>query len=77
MQDIAHLLVRMGVDKIIMIDSQSSDIGGFFGNRVTCDNLDISVTGIEHIFEHIPVKDFDNCVIVSPDTHGIDRAKSF
>lgn len=67
----------MGVDKIITVDAQQADIGGFFGNRVTCDNLDISDTGIEHLFENIQNIDFEDVVIVSPDTHGIERARSF
>jgi len=43
----------MGVDKIITVDANQTEFGGFFGNRVTCDNLDISVPGIEHVLDNI------------------------
>jgi len=53
------------------------DFGGF-GNRVTSDNLDISVTGIEHIYETIgDHQSFEDLVILSPNTEGITRARDF
>ena len=74
--DVARLLETVGVDRVIMVDVHSGQIQGFFGPKVSVDNLEANLVALNYFAEQkkIPLKDI---VVVSPDAGGVTRAKHF
>ncbi len=70
--DIAMLLERAGVDRVLMIDLHCGQIQGFF-HDIAVDNLYSTAIFIPYLVQ----LNLDNIVIVSPDAGGVDRAKKF
>ena len=74
--DVARLLETVGVDRVILVDVHSGQIQGFFGPRISVDNLEANLVALNYFVaqKKIPLKDI---VVVSPDAGGVTRAKNF
>ncbi len=70
--DVALLLEKAGVDRVITIDLHCGQIQGFF-HDAPVDNLAASGLFIPYFVK----KGLQNVVVVSPDAGGVGRAKNF
>ncbi|TGK07542.1 ribose-phosphate pyrophosphokinase [Leptospira semungkisensis] len=68
---VADLVEVLGPARVIVMDLHADQIQGFF--KVPVDNLHFSPVLVEYILS----KKFDDLVIVSPDSGGAERARSF
>ncbi len=69
---VADLLVAAGVDRVVAIDLHAGQIQGFF--NIPFDHLFAMPALLEqHLREHYG----NDCVIVSPDAGGVERARAF
>lgn len=66
---VANMITVAGADHVITLDLHASQIQGFFD--VPVDNLFAEPSVIKHIREH--VKNWQTCVVVSPDAGGAKR----
>lgn len=66
---IADILQVTSLDRIITVDLHSDQIQGFF--HIPVDNLYAAPVFIQHLKE----KHFENPIVVSPDTGGVERAR--
>ncbi len=69
---LANLLRAAGVDRVLTMDLHRGQLAGFFD--IPVDNLLPHPTVIPYLKNSI---DLEECVIVSPDAGGVERAKSF
>jgi ribose-phosphate pyrophosphokinase len=70
---VANLITAAGADRVLTMDLHSGQIQGFFD--IPVDNLFAAPVFIDYISKNI--KNIDNCVIVSPDAGGINRARIY
>ncbi|GBF39288.1 ribose-phosphate diphosphokinase [Leptospira johnsonii] len=68
---VADLIETLGPTRVIVMDLHADQIQGFF--KVPVDNLHFSPVLVEYILS----KKFEDLVIVSPDSGGAERARSF
>lgn len=66
---VADILQVTSLDRIITVDLHSDQIQGFF--HIPVDNLYAAPVFIQHLRE----KHFQNPIVVSPDTGGVERAR--
>lgn len=71
--DIALLLEKAGVDRVITVDLHCGQIQGFF-HKAPVDNLYGATVFIPYLASKT---DFEHVVIVSPDAGGVERATQF
>lgn len=69
---IANLLTTAGADRCITMDLHDAQFQGFF--NIPVDNLYLKPLLKHYIIDHIP--QYQDCVIVSPDSGGAKRATS-
>ncbi|GDX80838.1 ribose-phosphate pyrophosphokinase [Deltaproteobacteria bacterium] len=69
---VADLIQKSGIDRMVTMDLHAGQIQGFFD--IPVDNLYGGPTLSEHIRRNI---DVSNCVVVSPDAGGVERARGF
>jgi ribose-phosphate pyrophosphokinase len=70
--DVAMLIEKSGIDRVVAIDLHAGQIQGFF-HDIPVDNLYASVITVDYYKN----KKLDNIVVVSPDAGGVERAKKF
>jgi ribose-phosphate pyrophosphokinase len=68
---VADLITTAGANRILSMDLHAGQIQGFF--NIPVDNLFATPLLLDYIRQHYT----DNCVIVSPDTGGVVRARAF
>jgi len=68
---VADLITTAGADRVLSIDLHAGQIQGFF--NIPVDNLFATPILLDYIRQHYD----DNCVVVSPDTGGVVRARAF
>lgn len=68
--------ISSGISRIITIDLHSPQIQNAYPANVPVDNL-YSFPEVVRYITQKHLKDVENLVVVSPDTGGVDRAKSF
>jgi ribose-phosphate pyrophosphokinase len=71
---VANLLVRSGIERVVTMDLHAGQVQGFFD--IPVDNLYSMSVLVEHLKSNYPCAD-DTCVVVSPDTGGVVRARAF
>ncbi len=69
---VADLLSRAGVDRVLTMELHAGQIQGFFD--IPVDNLYSSARLSAHVDRELRL---DNCVVVSPDAGGVERARAF
>lgn len=69
---LANILTAAGVDRVLTMDLHRGQLAGFFD--IPVDNLFPHPIAIPWLKNQIQI---DNCVIVSPDAGGVERAKTF
>ncbi len=69
---VADLIQTAGVHRVLTMDLHAGQIQGFFD--IPVDNLFAGPTLSEHVRQTL---DVSNCVIVSPDAGGVERARGF
>jgi ribose-phosphate pyrophosphokinase len=69
---VADLIQTAGVHRVLTMDLHAGQIQGFFD--IPVDNLFAGPTLSEHIRTNL---DVSNCVVVSPDAGGVERARGF
>ncbi len=69
---VADLIQTSGVDRVVTMDLHAGQIQGFFD--IPVDNLYGGPTLSEYVLRHLEV---GNCVVVSPDAGGVERARGF
>ena len=69
---VADLITTSGIDRLVTMDLHAGQIQGFFD--IPVDNLYAGPTLSHHVAKTLPV---DNCVVVSPDAGGVERARGF
>jgi ribose-phosphate pyrophosphokinase len=67
---VADLLEAAGVDRVLALDLHAGQIQGFF--NVPVDHLFAAPV----IIDYLAKKELDDCVIVSPDAGGVERARA-
>ena len=69
--------ISSDLKRVITMDLHAPQIQGFYSENIPVDNL-YSFLAITHYLreKHI-IESFENLVILSPDTGGVDRAKAF
>lgn len=70
--DIAYMLEKAGVDRVVTVDLHCGQIQGFF-TQVPVDNL----YAASLFTSYFVAKNLDNAVVVSPDAGGVQRASKF
>ncbi len=68
---VANLITVAGADRIVTVDMHDAAIQGFFD--IPVDHL----TASKRLAEYIMKRNLENHVIISPDTGGVLRARSF
>jgi ribose-phosphate pyrophosphokinase len=68
---VADLITTAGANRVLSMDLHAGQIQGFF--NIPVDNLFATAVLIDHVKKNI----LDNIVVVSPDTGGVERARSF
>jgi ribose-phosphate pyrophosphokinase len=68
---VADLITTAGANRVLSMDLHAGQIQGFF--NIPVDNLFAKPVLMEYMKKHF----VDNTVIVSPDTGGVERARSF
>ena len=68
---IADLLTVAGAQRILTMDLHAGPIQGFF--NIPVDHLYATPV----LLEHFTKEDFEDCVVVSPDAGGVERARAF
>ncbi|HON59054.1 MAG TPA: ribose-phosphate pyrophosphokinase [Smithella sp.] len=68
---VADLMTTAGANRVLSMDLHAGQIQGFF--NIPVDNLFAKPVLLEYMKKHFT----DNTVIVSPDTGGVERARSF
>ncbi|MDD5169952.1 MAG: ribose-phosphate pyrophosphokinase [Syntrophales bacterium] len=68
---VADLITAAGANRVLSMDLHAGQIQGFF--NIPVDNLFATPVLLEYIKQYYR----DNCVIVSPDTGGVVRARAF
>ena len=68
---VADLITTAGANRILSMDLHAGQIQGFF--NIPVDNLFATPLLLDYIRQYYT----DNCVIVSPDTGGVVRARAF
>ena len=71
--DVALLLEKAGIDRVITVDLHCGQIQGFFHNAPV-DNLYGSTVFVPYVASK---KDLKNVVVISPDAGGVERASQF
>ena len=69
---VADLIQTAGINRVLTMDLHAGQIQGFF--NIPVDNLFAVPTLSEHIRTTL---DVSNCVVVSPDAGGVERARGF
>jgi len=69
----ADLISAAGADRFVSMDLHAGQIQGFF--NMPSDHLYASPVLLEHMRKRFP--DPDECVFVSPDAGGVERARAF
>ena len=68
---VANMLTSSGIDRVLTVDLHADQIQGFFD--IPVDNIYASPV----LLKDIKHKNYDNLIIVSPDTGGVARARAF
>jgi ribose-phosphate pyrophosphokinase len=68
--------ISTGLKRIITIDLHASQIQGFYPQELPLDNLYSFPEVVKYLAEY-HLKDIKKLVVVSPDSGGVERAKSF
>lgn len=68
---VANMLTSAGINRVLTVDLHADQIQGFFD--IPVDNIYASPV----LLKDIKSKNYDNLVIVSPDTGGVARARAF
>jgi ribose-phosphate pyrophosphokinase len=68
--------ISPGVKRIITMDLHAPQIQGFYPDEMPLDNLYSFPEAVKYIREH-HYGDLENLLVVSPDTGGVKRVKSF
>jgi ribose-phosphate pyrophosphokinase len=68
---VADLITTAGANRVLSMDLHAGQIQGFF--NIPVDNLFATSVLIDYVKKNI----LDNIVVVSPDTGGVERARSF
>jgi ribose-phosphate pyrophosphokinase len=68
---VADLIATAGASRVLSVDLHAGQIQGFF--NIPVDNLFATPV----LLDYMRTKFFDNTVIVSPDTGGVERARAF
>lgn len=68
--------ISPGIKRIITMDLHAPQIHGFYPQELPVDNLYSFPEAVKHIRKN-HFKDLENMVIVSPDSGGVKRVKSF
>ncbi len=68
---VANIITEAGADRVLAVDLHAPAIQGFFD--IPVDNL----TAMPLLADHFYYRQFQNVVIVSPDTGGVARANDF
>lgn len=68
---VADLLTAAGANRILTMDLHAGQIQGFF--NIPVDHLHASTTLLEYVNDNI----MDDCVVVSPDAGGAERARAY
>ncbi len=68
--------ISKGIERIITMDLHAPQIQGFYPENIPLDNLYSFPEVVRYIFKN-HINEFDKLVVVSPDTGGVNRAKSF
>ncbi len=69
---IADLIQTAGINRVVTMDLHAGQIQGFFD--IPVDNLYGGPTLSEHVLHSVDTK---QCVVVSPDAGGVERARAF
>ena len=69
---VADIIQKSGIDRMVTMDLHAGQIQGFFD--IPVDNLYGGPTLSEYIRRNV---DTSNCVVVSPDAGGVERARAF
>lgn len=68
---VANMLMSAGIDRVLTVDLHADQIQGFFD--IPVDNIYASPV----LLKDIRSRNFENLMIVSPDTGGVARARAF
>eukprot|EP01002_Notosolenus_urceolatus_P006383 NODE_26_length_3432_cov_6254.953887_g5_i3.p1 GENE.NODE_26_length_3432_cov_6254.953887_g5_i3~~NODE_26_length_3432_cov_6254.953887_g5_i3.p1 ORF type:complete len:355 (+),score=65.71 NODE_26_length_3432_cov_6254.953887_g5_i3:2312-3376(+) len=71
---VAHLIMSMGVDRVVTVDLHCGQIQGFFHNTPV-DNLYALPVFVAYLRKEHPTLDPKQLAIVSPDAGGVERAR--